>query len=95
MNRIPFCELNRASIIDRIAGNIENASESPLAYWHGDGATGVVHFHPALQTFGRRHGNRAHPIFAEMLLHFEGELGRVAIDLVLDFERVIDFAAAP
>ena len=48
MNRIPFCELNRAFVIDRIAGNIENASESSLAYWHGDGATGVVHFHPAL-----------------------------------------------
>src|SRR5439155_9106985 len=47
MNGIPFCELNRALIIDRIAGNIENASECALAYWHGDGATGVTHFHPA------------------------------------------------
>ena len=48
MNRIPFCELNRAFVIDRIAGNIENASESSVAYWHGDGATGVAYFHPAL-----------------------------------------------
>ena len=25
-----------------------------------------------------------------MLLHFEGELGRVAIDFVFDFKRVVD-----
>src|SRR5438270_9396922 len=64
MNRIPFCELNRAPVIDRIAGNIENASESSLTYWDGDRATSVIHFHPPFQAFGRRHGNRAHPVFA-------------------------------
>ena len=64
MNRIPFCELNRAPVIDRIAGNIENASESSLTYWDGDGATSVIHFHPPFQAFGRRHGNRAHPVLA-------------------------------
>jgi len=91
MNRIPFYELNRAFVIDRIAGNIENASESSLAYWHGDGAASVIHFHPPFQAFGRRHGNRAHPVFAQMLLYFERQFGRVAIDFVLDLERVIDF----
>ena len=25
-----------------------------------------------------------------MLLHFEGQLGRVAVDFVLEFERVVD-----
>ena len=28
-----------------------------------------------------------------MLLHFERELGRVAVNFVLDFERVVDAAA--
>src|SRR5881392_1430908 len=91
MNGIPFGEFNRAFIIDWIPGNIENTSESALAYRHGDGATSVVYLHAPFQPFGRRHRNRAHPVFAKMLLYFERELGRVTVDLVLDFERIIDF----
>src|SRR5437773_11148724 len=91
MNRITFGKLNRAFVIDWIAGNIENASEGALAYRHGDRATGVVDLHAAFQPFGERHGNRADPVFAKMLSYFERELGRVTVDLVLYFARIIDF----
>ncbi len=40
------------------------------------GRTGVGELHAALETFGGRHGDRAHPAVAEVLLHLEGELGR-------------------
>ena len=48
MNRITFCISDRAAIIDRIAGNIEDASESPLADWYGNRVPGVVYRHSAL-----------------------------------------------
>ena len=90
MNRITLRESDRAAIIDRIAGDVKDPAESPLAHRDGDRAAGVVDRHAALQALGRGHGDGAHPVFAEMLLHFEGELGRVAVDLVFEFERVID-----
>ena len=90
MDRVTLRESNRAAIIDRIAGDIEDPAESPLAHRHGDRAAGVVDGHAALQAFGRGHGDRAHPVFAEVLLHFEGELGRGAVDFVFEFERVVD-----
>jgi hypothetical protein len=90
MNRVTFLELDRAAIIDRIAGDIKNATESPLAHRDADRAAGIAHRHPALQTFRGRHGDRANPIFAEMLLHFESQFGRGAVHLVFDFKRVVD-----
>ena len=46
--------------------------------------------HPTLETLGRGHGDRSYPAFAEMLLHFEGHLGGLAVDGVIDLERIVD-----
>ena len=90
MDRITFCKLNLALIVDRVASNIKDASESPFAYRHGNWTAGVVHFHSAFQTLGRRHRDRADPVFAEMLLNFERKLGRIAINFILDLKCVVD-----
>src|SRR5207248_4953356 len=91
VNRIALGEFHGAAIIDGFAGDIEQTPEHAFANGHADRTAGIVHAHPALQTFGRRHGDRPDPAFAEMLLHLESELGRVAVDFVLDLERVINF----
>src|SRR4051794_15708028 len=90
MDRVAFLELNRAKVVDRVAGNIKDPAEGPLAYRHGDRTTRVAHGHAAFQSFGRRHGDGADPVLTQMLLDFEGELGGVAVDFVLDLERVVD-----
>ena len=77
-------------IIDRIARDVENAAEHAFANRHADRAARVGDAHPALQTFSRRHGDGANPVLAEMLLHFESQLGRVAADFVFDLERVVN-----
>ncbi len=90
MNRVALGKRDRTAIVDRVAGHVEDAAERPLAHRNGDRAAGVGHRHAALKAFGGRHRDGADPFFAEMLLHFEGELGRAAVHFILDLERVVD-----
>jgi hypothetical protein len=91
MDWITFCEVDRTAVVDRIARDIEEPTEHTFADRHGDGTACVGHAHPALETFSGRHRDGAHPVFAQVLLHFERQLRWVAVDFVLDFERVVDF----
>src|SRR5205085_24041 len=68
MNRITFGESHGTAIVDRIAGDVEDAAKSPLSHRHRDRTAGIVDRHAALQTFGRRHRDRPDPVFAEMML---------------------------
>jgi len=94
MNRIALGEFDRAFVVYRVAGDIEQATQNTLPDGHRDWTTRVVHAHSALQAFGGRHRDRAHAGFAEMLLHFKSQLGRAAVDLEVDLERVINFRHA-
>src|SRR5689334_25279840 len=51
MNRIPFGEFYRTSVVHRIAGDVEDATENALTDRDCDGPAGIVHAHPTLQTF--------------------------------------------
>ncbi len=45
-------------------------------------------FIAALQAFREGHGDRADPAFAEVLLDFKSEVGRLAVERVFDGEGV-------
>ena len=75
MNRIIFVGFHRPLFIHRLAGDVEHAAHDAFADGHGDRRAGVGDFEAALQTFGGGHGDGAHPVVAEMLLHFERQLG--------------------
>src|SRR5207245_6873561 len=77
--------------IDWVAGHIEQTTEHAFADWNAYRSAGVRHAHPTFKSFGGRHGHRAHPIFAEVLLHFERQLCWVAIHFIFNFESVVDF----
>ena len=64
---------------------------TPFADGDGNRRAGVLDFVAALQAFRERHTDRAHPAFAEVLLHFHGELGGLAVDRVIDGEGVEQF----
>src|SRR3954470_8447934 len=90
MNRVTFREFYWTFVVDRIACDVKNATERPLTNRNRDRSARIRNRHAALQTFRRRHCDRAHPVVTEMLLHFERQLSRVTTHLVLDFERVIN-----
>src|SRR5262245_25921020 len=90
MDRIVLISVDRAPLIDRVSSHIEHPSQHPLANRHRDGASTVGNLESSLETLGSRHRNRANPPVAEMLLHLEGYLHSLILDLVVDSQRVID-----
>src|SRR5204863_3154295 len=91
MDRITFFKFYWTTIIDWIARHVEKPAEHSFSNWDRDWPASIGDTHPALQSFGRRHGDGADPVFTQMLLDFESEFGWVVVDLVLDFERIINF----
>src|SRR5205823_1603630 len=51
VDRVALREGDRAAVIDRIAGDIKDSAESPLAYRDRDRPAGVIDRHSTLQTF--------------------------------------------
>ena len=83
--------LDRALLVDGVAGHVEHAAHDSLADRHGDGLAGVGEFHAALEAFGGAHGDGANPVVAEVLLHFERQLGlALPGEIVFDGESVVD-----
>ena len=76
MNGIVFVGLDRPSFVHRIADHVEHAPHDAFTDGHGNGRAGVDDFEAALETFGAGHGDGAHPVVAEVLLHFERQLDR-------------------
>src|SRR5262249_49801548 len=79
-----FC--GRFLAINRIADNIEHATEGRFADWHRDRRAGVDDFRLASETGGVLHGDAASAIEPEMLRDFEHDLSA----LHRHFERVLD-----
>src|SRR5947207_6241771 len=91
MDRITLFEFYGTAVINRIARHIKKATEYTLTHRHCDRSASIGHAHPTLEAVRRRHGDGTHPVFTQMLLDLEDKFRRVAVDLVLDFERVINF----
>ena len=87
MNRTAVVGLGLRQAVDGLADDVEEPAANRLADGHRNLRPGVPHGRAARQAVGRVHGDRADPVLAEVLLHFEHE--RRAVGLV-DFERVQD-----
>ena len=86
---IALLELDRAALVGGLAENVEDAAEDAFADRHGDRAARVVDFVAALEAFRERHGNGADPAVAKVLLDFEGKLGGLATEVVVDGEGIV------
>src|SRR5690606_14592920 len=64
---------DRATLVDRLADDVEDAAESLGADRHGDLGAGVDHFLAASQAVRRVHGDGANSILAEVLRDFKDE----------------------
>ena len=68
-------------------GNVvDDPSANLCAHRHGDGFSGRDHFHAALQTVRTVHGDGAHRIFSDVLLHFHDQCLAAR---TLDFQSVV------
>ena len=65
---------DRRAVVHRLAEHVEDAAERRRADRHRDRAAGVDDFHAAHDGVGGRHGDGAHLVAADVLLHFDGDV---------------------
>ena len=61
VDRVVLLRLDRAALVHRVAGDIEDASHHAVADRHRDRAAGVGDLEAALETLGAGHRDRPHP----------------------------------
>ena len=82
---------DRRAVVHRLAEHVEDASERGRADRHRDRAACVDHFHAAHDRVGRRHGDGAHLVAADVLLHLDDDANVAAVfRLGGDVERVVE-----
>src|SRR5205807_1918474 len=67
---------DRAELVDRLAEDVEHATQGLAAYRNRDARAGVDCLHAADHAFGRHHGDAAHATFAKVLLHLDDHVKR-------------------
>ena len=79
--------------IDRLAEHVHHAAERAGADRHLNRMAEIGRLHASLHAVGRLHGDGAHAVLAEVLLHFgdDVERRRAAGAVGDDPERVVDF----
>ena len=90
VNWVPLGGLRSRLVIDRIASDVKYTSENFFANGHGDRSPRISDREAALQTFRRGHGNRADPAVAKVLLHFANEARGLAVEIVVDLQRIVN-----
>src|SRR5215472_17168428 len=91
MDRVTLFKINRTTLVDRITSHIENAAQHSFSNRHTDWRTGALQGHPSLQSLSRRHGDRPNHPFTKMLLDFEDQMMRTAIDREINLQSVKNF----
>ena len=90
VNRIFFRKINGALAVHGIARDVENASEHAFADGCLNRRSRVRNFHSAHEPVRRAHCDCANDARAQMLLHFEHEPRRRAVERVIHFQRVVN-----
>jgi Xaa-Pro aminopeptidase len=82
---------NGLAVVHRLADHVQDAAERRVADGHRDRGAGVHHLEAALHAVGRRHGDRAHLVAADVLLHLGDDAhGRPVLGGRRDLERVVE-----
>ena len=67
------------AVVDGLAEHVDETAERLLADGHGHGLAGVDDLDAAGQAVGGVHGDGAHAVVAEVLLHLGDQLARLAV----------------
>src|SRR5690606_8252254 len=76
--------LNRTGFVDGLAQDVHDTAQGAGTNRYLDGLASVVDVKATLEAFGRTHGDGTDNAVAQLLLDFQGGLG------ALNFQRVID-----
>ena len=76
--------------VERLADHVPHVAERAVADRHLDAATGVAHDGAALQTVGGLHADDADAAVADLLRDLGGDGDRLALELDVHLERVVD-----
>jgi hypothetical protein len=95
VNGPPLLGLDLAGVVDRVAEEVEDAPERPVADGNGDRTSRVDDLVAALEAVGGVHRHCPHAVVAEVLLDLADEGGRVTIAVAatrveLDLERRVN-----
>ena len=96
VDRPALLGLDVAALVDRLAEQVEDASERVAPDRDGDRPAGVAHLGAAREAIGGVHRDRADAVVAEVLLHLEHERAGlvlvllVAVALQVHLEGVVD-----
>jgi hypothetical protein len=88
VDRPALLDLDLLALVDRLAQDVEDPAQRHRADGHRDRAAGVDHLHPARQTVGHVHGDRADAVVAEVLLDLADH--HTAVVRALDRDRIVD-----
>jgi peptide chain release factor 1 len=86
VDREELLRLDRPALVHRLADDVDDAAQRLGAHRHGDRPARVGDRLAAHQPLGRVHGDGAHGVLAQMLRHFQHQLGA----LVVGVQRVQD-----
>ena len=92
VDREQLLGLHRALAINGMAEYVEDAPQRHLADGDPDRPAGVDRFQAAGEPIGRGHGDRPHPVVAQVLLHLDNQGAVTVLPLAgpLDLEGVVD-----
>ena len=76
VDRPALLVLHVARVVDRVAEQVEDAAERALADRHRDRRAGVADLGAAAEAVGGVHGDAAHAVVAEVLLHLDDQPDR-------------------
>src|ERR1700680_1250887 len=76
MNRIVRGTVDGAELVHWLAQDVHHAAKSGAANGHGDALTQVLRRHATHHAFDGFHSDGAHAAFAQVLLHFGGDVKR-------------------
>jgi hypothetical protein len=81
---------DRRALVHRLAEHVQDAAERRRTDRHRDRAAGVADFHAAHHRVGGGHGDGAHLVAADVLLHLGDDADVAArVGLRVDLERVV------
>ena len=76
--------------VERLADHVPHVAERAVAHRHLDAVAGVAHDRAALQTVGRLQADDAHPAFTDLLRDLGRDGDRLALELDVHLERLVD-----
>ena len=90
MNGILLIVWNRSTLVNGIAGNIEDTTKNTGSNRNGNRCASVSDVYTTLETIRGAHSNGTNPAVTEVLLNFENECTLFAVKFIGDFKSIIN-----